>query len=175
MTQRFVRVGSVLGVITLALAVSASTPRAQTSQPATQAASAPAAPKLTFSGDTALWTVAIKPDKTADFERVMARLREALTTSSNPERQKQAAGWKVMKLDKPLPDGNIAYVHVINPVVPGVDYTIMEILYDAFPNERQQLYDLYRGAFAQNLSLAAGRVILDMSRPTQTVASTIVP
>jgi len=176
MTQRFVRDVSVLGVVALAIVSVFWIARAQTAQPATQTApAAPAAPKLTFSGDLALWTVAIKPDKTADFERVMARLREALTTSSNPDRQKQAAGWKVMKLDKPLPDGNIAYVHVISPVVPGVDYTVMEILYDAFPNERQQLYELYRGAFAQNLSLAAGRVVMDMSRPAQTVASTIVP
>ena len=28
--------------------------------------------KLTFDGDTALWTMAIKPDKTADFEQIMA-------------------------------------------------------------------------------------------------------
>jgi hypothetical protein len=104
----------------------------------------------------------------------MARLREALTTSSNPDRQKQATGWKVMKLEKALPDGTIAYVHVINPVVPGAEYSIMEILYDAFPNERQQLYELYRGAFAQNLSLAAGRVVMDMSRPAQTTAANIV-
>ena len=32
------------------------------------------AQKLTFDGDTALWTVAIKPDKTADFEMSAARL-----------------------------------------------------------------------------------------------------
>ena len=175
MTQRFVRVACALSVVVATATVA----RAQTSQPtsATGASQSPAqaaAPKLTFSGDLALWTVAIKPDKTADFEKVMARLHEALTASSNPDRQKQAMGWKVMKLDKPMPDGNIAYVHVISPVA-GADYTIMEILYDAFPNERQQLYELYRGAFAQNLSLAAGHVVMDMSRPEQTAASNIVP
>ena len=176
MTQRFVRVACVVSIVMAATPVAL----AQTSQPATPAntAQSPAAqaasPGLTFNGDLALWTVAIKPDKTADFEKVMARLHEALTTSANPERQKQATGWKVMKLDKPLPDGNIAYVHVISPVVTGADYTVMEILYDAFPNERQQLYDLYRGAFAQNLSLAAGHVVMDMSRPAQTAASNIV-
>ena len=31
--------------------------------------------KPTFEGDTALWTMAIKPDKTADFERVMSKMR----------------------------------------------------------------------------------------------------
>ena len=135
----------------------------------------PTVHKLTFPGDVALWTVAIKPDKTAAFEQIMMRVREALAKSADPTRQKQASGWKVMKIEKPMPDGNIAYVHVISPVVPGADYTVMQILYDAYPNERQQLYDMYRGAFAQNLSLAAGNVVLDMSKPTQAVAANIAP
>jgi len=133
---------------------------------------APAAPKFTFSGDIALWTVAIKPDKTADFERIMARLRDALLKSEDPQRHRQAEGWKVMRLEKPLADGNIAYVHVINPVVPGADYTVMQALYEAFPDERQALYDTYRGAFAQNLSLASGSVVLDLSKAPQSTAST---
>jgi hypothetical protein len=128
------------------------------------------AQKLTFEGDIALWTVAIKPDKTADFEKIMAKLNEGLAKSAMPERRQQAAGWKVMRIANPLPDGNIAYVHIINPVVPGADYTIMQTLYDEFPEERQALYELYRGAFAQNLSLAAGRIAIDMRKtaPVQT-------
>src|SRR5580765_4817626 len=58
---------------------------------------------LTFSGDVALWTVAIKPDKTADFEKVLAKVRDALQKSDKPERRQQAAGWRVMKMAKPLP------------------------------------------------------------------------
>ena len=118
-----------------------------------------AAPKLTFEGDTALWTVAIKPDKTADFEKILAKLKEGLAKSEKPERKQQATGWRVMKLAKPLPDGNIAYVHIINPVVPGADYTIMQALYEMFPEERLALYELYRGAFAANLSLAVGNMV----------------
>lgn len=127
---------------------------------ASQAAQQPATPqqKLTFEGDTALWTVAIKPDKTADFEQVMKKVQEALLKSSDAQKQQQAAGWKVMRISKPLADGNVAYVHIVQPVVSGADYTIMQILYDAFPDERQKLYELYRGAFAQNLSLAIGAI-----------------
>ena len=119
--------------------------------------------KLTFDGDIALWTVAIKPDQTADFEQIMAKLREALAKSTDPQRRQQADGWKIMKVAKPLPDGNIAYVHIVNPVVKGADYTIMQTLYDAYPDERQKLYELYRGAFAQNLSLATGSIAVDLS------------
>jgi hypothetical protein len=117
--------------------------------------------KLTFEGDTALWTVAIKPDKTADFEQIMKKVQEALLKSTDPQRREQAAGWKVMRISKPLADGNIAYVHIVHPVVSGADYTIMQTLYDAFPDERQALYQLYRGAFAQNLSLATGTIAVE--------------
>lgn len=159
----------------IALAGQAQSTAATQTQPAAQvapAATQPAAQKLTLSGDIALWTVAIKPDKTADFERIMSRLRDALLKSDDPQRRRQAEGWKVMRLEKPLPDGNIAYVHVVNPVVPGADYTVMQALYDAFPEERQALYEMYRGAFAQNLSLATGMVVLDMAKTPQSTAST---
>jgi len=126
--------------------------------------------KLTFAGDLALWTVAIKPDKTAAFEQIMTRVRDALAKSPDPARQRQAAGWKVMKIEKPLPDGNIAYVHVISPVVHDADYTVMQILYDAFPDERQTLYEMYRDAFAANLSLATGPVAVNLASTTTAAA-----
>lgn len=135
------------------------------------AQSAPTAQKLTFAGDVALWTVAIKPDKTAAFEQIMTRVREALAKSADPVRQRQGAGWKVMKIEKPLPDGNIAYVHVISPVIHEADYTVMQILYDAFPDERQALYESYRDAFAANLSLATGPVTVDLGRKAATAAT----
>jgi hypothetical protein len=120
---------------------------------------------LQFDGDIALWTVAVKPDKTADFEAVMQKLRNALQMSSRAERRQQAAGWRIVRLPQPLPDGNIAYVHVVHPIVRGADYTVMQTLYDELPEERQSLYELYRGAFAKNLSLAAGSIVVDMSVP----------
>ena len=164
------RLGQIVAVpALLLLAVAAVGPRLH----AQAAANASAPQKLTFQGDLALWTVAIKPDKTGGFEQIMTRVREALAKSSDPARQRQAAGWKVMKIEKPLPDGNIAYVHVINPVVRDADYTVMQILYDAFPDERQALYEVYREAFAANLSLATGPVAVDLSPGTAapTVAS----
>lgn len=120
--------------------------------------------KLTFEGDTALWTMAIKPDKTADFERIMAKLRTALLKSSDPLRRQQAAGWKVMRMTQPLGDGTVAYVHIVQPVVKDLDYAIMQTLYEAFPDERQALYEQYRGAFAKNVSLATGSIVVDLSR-----------
>jgi hypothetical protein len=34
--------------------------------------------KLTMEGDLALWSVAIRPDKTADFEKIMGKIKERL-------------------------------------------------------------------------------------------------
>jgi hypothetical protein len=120
---------------------------------------------LVLNGDAALWTVAIKPDKTADFEKVLARVRDALQQSTQPERKQQAAGWRVLKVDKPLPDGTIAYIHIITPVA-NADYTLLKMIYEEFPSESQQMYETYRAAFAKNLALASGSVVMDMSKPT---------
>jgi hypothetical protein len=126
---------------------------------------AQAAQKLTMEGDVALWNVAIKPDKTADFEQFMGKLKEALSKASAPEAKQQLAGWRLVKMAKPLPDGNIHYVHVITPVA-GADYTPLAILYTVFtdPTEQKALYDQYRGALAGNLGIASGTVALDLSK-----------
>jgi hypothetical protein len=132
-------------------------------QAAQQAAAAPQ--KFTMDGDLALWSVSIRPDKTADYEQVLGKVKEALTKQGTPDAQKQLAGWKVVKAAKPMPDGNIVYTHVIQPV-PGADYSILQVLYATFtdPAEQKSLYDLYVGAFAGNLGLSSGTLVVDMSK-----------
>lgn len=125
----------------------------------------PTRPTLTFEGDTALFSIAIKPDKASDFEQIMRRVREALAKTDKPEHQQQAQGWKVLRMKQPLDDGSIVYVHMVHPVVPGAEYGVLPILYEAFPDERQALYELYRGALAKNLSLAMGSVAVDLATP----------
>jgi hypothetical protein len=121
--------------------------------------------KFTMEGDIALWSVSIRPDKTADYEQVLAKVKEALQKSQAPEAKQQLAGWKVIKAAKPMPDGNIVYTHVISPV-PGADYNILQVLYATFtdPTEQKNLYELYRGAFVGNLGLASGSIVADLSK-----------
>jgi hypothetical protein len=121
--------------------------------------------KFTLDGDLALWSVSIRPDKTADYEQVLNKVKEALTKSQAPEAKQQLAGWKVIKAAKPMPDGNIVYTHVITPV-PGADYNILQVLYGTFtdPTEQKSLYDLYRGAFVGNLGISSGSVAVDLSK-----------
>jgi hypothetical protein len=117
---------------------------------------------LTFDGDVAIFTQVVKADKTAEFEQLMRRVQQALAASDNPQRKQQAQGWKVVRVAQPLPDG-VAYFHLIQPVVRGADYSMLPILYDAFPAERQAFYDLYRDTLVKNLSLATGTLAVDLS------------
>jgi hypothetical protein len=122
---------------------------------------------LTFDGDTAILTVAIKPDKTAEFEQIMSDVRAALMKSEKPERKQQAAGWKVVKSATPMKDGTVVYMHLINPVVKGADYTILAILYEANPDPAAQraIFEKYRDAFAASLGGGAFTTVVDLSKP----------
>jgi len=127
-------------------------------------AQAPAA--LTFDGDTAIITVAIKSGKEADFEAIMGKVGQALMKSEKPERKQQAAGWKVVKSPTAMKDGNVVYMHVLNPVVKGADYSILPILYEANtdPMEQRKLFEQYRDSFAANLGGGAFKTVVDLSK-----------
>jgi len=125
------------------------------------------AQKLTFDGDAVIWLVAVKPDKTADFEAVMTALKDALAKSSNPDAKAQAAGWRVVKsAGKPQADGTIVYAHIINPVVKGADYGVMANIYAAVtdPAAQKELYDKYAGSFGANLMQLPLNNVLDFSK-----------
>ena len=87
----------------------------------------------------------IKPDKVADFEMILGRVKDALAKNPDPVRKQQAASWKVFKAVEPgapLPDGSrpVLYIFVMDPTVKNADYTITKILAEAFPSEVQDLY-----------------------------------
>lgn len=140
--------GVALVAVTLA---GASTAAAQ--QPAAPAE--PAKPVLTINGDAAIITLLIKPDKTADFEVVLNKLKEALAKSEKPERKQQAAGWKIFKSSQ-LAQGNAVYIMRIDPVVKGQEYDISRLIAEVFPVEVQELFAKYKEAFA-------GRAITELT------------
>ena len=113
----------------------------------------------------------IKPDKTADFESVMAKLRDALTKTDKPERKQQASGWKIYKSTEPGPGGNVLYVAVITPVLKGADYTVAKILYEVFPTEVQTIFPTYRDSFAAGLSRTNLSLVQDLGAAGQTPAA----
>jgi hypothetical protein len=132
-------------------------------QPAQQAQAAPAA--RVFGSDAGMVLNFIKGDKTADFEAVMAKLKEALQKSPKPERKQQAAGWKVFKAAEPGPGGSALYVFVIDPSVKGADYTVATILSEGLPAaEVQALYKQYADAYAQGQNILNLTVLQNMGQ-----------
>src|SRR3954469_21501677 len=143
-----------LGLVVVAGMLSATSVYAQ--QPATPAAPAgqaqPVSNARVFPNDAGMVLNFIKPDKTADFEAVMAKVKEALQKSEKPERKQQAAGWKVFKSADPA-GANILYVFVIDPAVKGADYQVSNIIAEAFPAEANDLLKKYAEAYAQGMNI----------------------
>ncbi|MEO8258448.1 MAG: hypothetical protein ABI868_13965 [Acidobacteriota bacterium] len=114
-----------------------------------------------FASDAGLVLNFIKPDKTADFEGVMQKLKGALQQSEKPERRQQAASWKVFRSPEAAQGGNALYVFVIDPAVKGADYTVSNILAEAYePAELNEVFKTYAASYASgqnivNLTLIA--------------------
>ena len=106
--------------------------------------------------DVALITILIKPDRAADFEMVLNKVKESLAKSENPQRKQQAAGWVVFKSQTPV-QGNTVYIMRIDPIVNGAEYDLMRIIAEVFPVEVQEIFQKYKDAFA-------GRAITEMKR-----------
>ena len=73
----------------------------------------------------------IKPDKTADFETILTRVKDALARSDKPERRQQAAGWRVFKARETGPGAVAIYVSVMDPVAKDADYSLGALLSEA--------------------------------------------
>ena len=116
----------------------------------------PAKPVLTLDGEAAIVLVLIKPDKTADFEAVVAKYKEAFGKSDNPKRKEQLAGMTVLKSPTPI-GGNTAYVFRVDPVLKGEEYDITRIIVEVFPSEATDMYNKYKDAFA-------GRQIIPLNK-----------
>ena len=142
-------------------ALSATTAFAQ----AAPAAAAQAAPTARlFASDAGMVLNFIKADKTADFEAVIGKLKEALHKSEKPERKQQAASWKVFKSPDPAQGGNVLYVFMIDPSVKGADYTVSTILAEAFPAEVQALYKQYAEAYASGQNFVNLSLVSDLAK-----------
>ncbi|MCU1382744.1 MAG: hypothetical protein JWL71_1441 [Acidobacteria bacterium] len=153
--------GIAVGTLSAASAFAQATPAA----PAAPAAAAQAAPTTrTFASDAGMVLNFIKPDKTADFESVIGKLKEALQKSEKPERKQQAASWKVFKSPDPAAGGNVLYVFMIDPSVKGADYTVSTILAEAFPTEVQALYKQYAEAYASGQNFVNLSLVSDLGK-----------
>ena len=138
------RLGLIALGLTLAIVSTSTTHTQAAPAPAAQAAANP----FMFMSDGVIWQHYIKADQTAQFEMIVAKVKEALMKSDKPEWQEMAKGWKVYKASEAGPGMGAVYVSVIMPVAKGNDYTMSTILAQAFPAEANALYKQYIDAFA---------------------------
>ena len=114
---------------------------------AVASAQEPAKPVLTMEGDATVMIVLIKPDKTADFEAVIAKYKEALGKNDKAARKEQLAGMKIYKSPTAM-GGNTAYIFSIDPVVKGEEYDITRVINEVFPSEVTDFFNKYKEAYA---------------------------
>lgn len=113
------------------------------------------APALPLEGDAAVITILIKADKTADFESVLAKYKEAFEKSENAVRKQQLAGMKFFK--GAATAQGVPYIMVVDPVIKGEEYDITRVVTEVFPVEVQEVYAKYKDSFA-------GRQIISLNK-----------
>jgi hypothetical protein len=156
------RLGIALMLIAVVVLTSAGLAYAQAAPAAQAPAAAPAPQARVFTGDVGLMFNIVKPDKTADFEMVVGKLKEALAKSDDPVHKQMAQGWRVLKNPEPIQGGNYLYVFLVDPVVKDADYTVSRVLAKAFPAEVQELFKVYSACFAGGVTLQNYTTLVNM-------------
>jgi len=137
-------------------------------QPPPGAVSPPGTPSsespFVFFSDAAALTLFVKSDRIPGFEQVVRRVHEGLVASRRPIRLAQAAGWKLFRSKEGGPSGTVLYLSLIAPVVKGAEYSVPQVLQEAYPQEAPQLLPLYRDALA-GMSRTELRLLEDFSAP----------
>lgn len=147
--MRRVIVGALALALLPALAFAQDPPAQQ--QPAAPAQ--PAEPKLTFSSPAGLLLVQIKPDQTATFESMVAKLKSGLAATDNAELKTSTTGFKIYKAAEPMA-GNALYVVVVDPVTPNAEYDFFMLLQKTMTPEQLRdpatvdMFKQWSGAFA---------------------------
>lgn len=108
---------------------------------------APPIATRTFEDPAALVMNFVAASGASDFERVTRRLVRAMAESEDPERQGQAAGWKMYRVREPGPNNNTVFIWLFDPVVTEANYAAPQLLNESFPEEVQQLYEDFNGSF----------------------------
>ena len=103
----------------------------------------PAVATLTIQGEAAMVTIAVRPDRTAEFDRILEKTKTALVRSKNAQRKAQAAGWQVFKSEE-MVQGSAAYVMRLDPAVRGADYGFAAIIAEDSASEEAEVRKLLR-------------------------------
>ncbi len=91
------------------------------------AAQSPGPAKVSFTTEAGLLLIQIKPDQTAAFEELIAKLKGAVAKATDEAVKEQMTGFKVYKSSE-LMGSNALYVVVVDPAVKDAEYELFELL-----------------------------------------------
>ena len=108
-----------------------------------------------FGGDNAVFMNFIKPDKTADYEMLIQKVKDGLKASDKPERKQMAESWKVYKATESGPGGSAIYISLITPFLKSVQNqnisAVNEALNEIFDDMEREYF--FKKLFHQTLKI----------------------
>lgn len=131
--------------------------------PGARPPAAPPAPSATaartFTAPVGLLFNTVRPDKAADFEKLVASVRKALEASTDPALKAMAKGLRFFKAAEPGPGNSVVYVFLADPAVPGEDYGLGRVLSSGSTDTAalQEIWKLYSN------SVTSGGTLLNLS------------
>lgn len=123
-------------------------PPAPVTQPATPAAPAvaPGVPvDYVFPTGAGLLIFHVDPLKVADFDAILARMKDALSKADTATRKLQASNWLMYKSAE-KPAESVVYFFLFDPAVTGANYDPLLLLAEILPAEVQRIYEQMKTA-----------------------------
>ena len=111
-------------------------------------AQAPAQPSpFLFPGGAGMVLNFIKPDKAAEWEGILDKLKAGLMSSEKPERKAQANSWKIYKATEQPVKEAVLYLWFLEGAPTDQEYSMVKLMTELFPKEAADLYKQYSDSF----------------------------
>lgn len=87
----------------------------------------------------------VDPLKVADFDAIVARIKDALSKADTATRKLQASNWLIYKSAE-KPGASQVYLFLFDPAVTGANYDPLLLLAEVLPAEVQRIYEQMKNA-----------------------------
>jgi hypothetical protein len=99
----------------------------------------------------------VQPDRTGEFEQVVARLRDILDTTDDPLIREQASTWRMFRSVETIREQAV-YVFLFDPAVAGADYDPVMFFNDTATTEIYTLYEQLSAAVVRVERMGLDRI-----------------